>query len=130
MGEVRPYTTTTLNTKMRGGGYIARRRKRRSIPRVERRVRLPRLIVGRRRGAHLAGHTSGWYECGLRADPCRVDHGRHVMVPAAAVVVGERGPTGRRLHGHQFGRRHGDQIAVTTAAAASATSAAATVTTV
>jgi len=28
---------------------------------------------------------------------------------AVLVVVGQRGPAGRALHGHQFGRGHGDQ---------------------
>lgn len=84
-----------------------------SVPRVERRVRLPGLVVSGRRGTHLAAHARGRYERGLRTDP---RHGRHLMVSAdraaaaAAVVVGrQRGPAGRALHGHQFGRRHGDQ---------------------
>lgn len=89
---------------------------RESIPCVERWMRLPGLIVRSRRGAHLAPHASGRYERGLRTDPSGV-HGWHLMVStsaanattANAVVVGQRGPTRRTLHGHQFGWRHGDQ---------------------
>lgn len=76
---------------------------------------MPGLVVvrGRGRGTHLAGHASRgrrYERGGLRADPSRV-HRRHLMVSAAAVVVvvGQRGPAGRALHGHQFGRGHGDQ---------------------
>lgn len=78
-------------------------------------MRLPRLIVsggGGRRGTHLAPHASGrgrYERGGLRTDPGRV-HGRHLMVSTdAAVMVGQRGPAGRALHGHQLGRRYGDQ---------------------
>lgn len=80
-----------------------------SVPRVERRVRLPGLIVSGRRGAHLAAHARGRNERGLRTD---ARHGRHLMVStdcaaasaAGAVMVGrQRGPAGRALHGHQFG---------------------------
>lgn len=87
-----------------------------SVPRVERRVRLPGLVVSGRRGAHLAAHARGRYERGLRTDP---RHGRHLMVSAdraaaaaaaAGVMVGRQcGPAGRTLHGHQFRRRHCDQ---------------------
>jgi len=71
-------------------------------------MRLPGLVVGGRRGTHLTGHASGRYESGLRADPSRV-HRRNVMVSAAVVVGLQRGPAGRALHGHQLGRRNGDQ---------------------
>lgn len=82
---------------------------------------LPGLIVGGRRGAHLSAHASCRHERRLRADPRRV-HGRDLMVATdaddtaaaaadadAVMVVGQRGPAGRILHGHQFGRRNGDQ---------------------
>lgn len=86
-----------------------------SVPSVKRRVRLPGLVVGGRRGAHLAAHARGRYERGLRADSGGV-HGRHLMVSAAdadaataaasvvMMVVGQSGPAGWTLHGHQFGR--------------------------
>jgi len=79
----------------------------RSVPRVERRVRLPGLVVSSRCGTHLTAHASSRYKRGLRAYPGRV-HGRHLMVAANAasaadadsVVVGQRRPAGRALHGH------------------------------
>lgn len=83
-------------------------------------MRLSGLVVSSRSGAHLASHASGRYEGGLRAYPGWV-HGWHLMVSAdttttadaEAVVISQRRPAGRALHGHQFGRRHSDQ-AVTT----------------
>lgn len=82
-------------------------------------MRLPGLVVGGRRGAHLSAHASCGHQSRLRADPRRRVHGRNLMVAAdaddstaadaAVMVVGQRGPAGRVLHGHQFGRRNGDQ---------------------
>lgn len=87
-------------------------RKRSSVPRIERRMRLTGLVVGGRGRAHLAAHASGRYKRGLRANASSV-HWWHVMVSTAAdaatVMVSQSGPAGRTLHGHQFGRRYGDQ---------------------
>jgi len=83
-------------------------------------MRLSGLVVSSRSGAHLASHARGRYKGGLRTYPGRV-HGWHLMVSAdaatatdaEAVVVGQRRPAGRALHGHQFGRRHSDQAVAT-----------------